>query len=184
MKRDTPVYQQHLTTRFDSLPEKVRAFHALQGKHKLEGRVTIRGAETTVGRLLAVLMGFPAEAPSQPFSFQLDATPTREVWTRLFPTRTMRSCLSVRGEYLTEAFGPIRLFFKLDTNAEKLEMHLKRMTFLGVPLPRFLIPGVQASERSAEGLFHFHIVASWPANKRVVSYTGTLDVPAEEGAQT
>jgi hypothetical protein len=180
MKQDIPVYQQHLGTRFDALPKQVRDFHALQGRHRLSGHVTIRGAETAIGKVLGVLMGFPSEAPNQSFSFELDATPQREVWTRLFPTRKMRSCLSARGEFLTEAFGPIRLFFQLEADADKLVMHLKRMTFLGIPLPGFLIPGVEAREHGEDGLFNFHIVASWPVNRRVVAYTGTLQVPKGE----
>jgi hypothetical protein len=180
MKQDIPVYQQHLGARFETLPEQVHDFHALQGKHRLSGHVTIQGAETSIGKVLGVFMGFPSAAPNQPFSFELDATPQREVWTRFFPTRKMRSCLSARGEFLTEAFGPIRLFFQLDADADKLDMHLKRMTFLGIPLPKCLVPGVQASEHGADGLFNFHIVASWPANRRVVAYTGTLQVPKGE----
>jgi hypothetical protein len=179
MKENTPVYVQHLGSRFDVLPEKVRAFHRLQGKHELTGHVTIKGAETLVGRLLAVVMGFPAEAPNQPFSFTLDASPAQEVWTRLFPTRTMRSCLSVRDKYLTEAFGPIRLFFEIEAEPARLEMHLKRMTFLGIPVPRVFQPGVKAFEREAEGCFQFNIEASWPGSKRVVAYVGTLRLPED-----
>lgn len=177
MKQDTPVYLQHLGSRFESLPEKVRDFHSLQGKHELTGHVTIKGAETLVGRLLAVLMGFPAEAPDQPFSFVLDASAEREVWTRLFPTRTMRSCLSSRGKYLTEAFGPVRLFFEVEPAPDRLEMHLRRMTVLGIPIPRIFQPGVKAFEQESQGCFQFNIEASWPGNKRVVAYVGTLKLP-------
>jgi hypothetical protein len=182
MTSQLPVYRQHLGDRYELLPAPVRAFHELQGRLRLTGRVSIKGAETALGRMLAALMRFPADAPHQPFSFELDATPAREVWTRYFPSRTMKSCLSVRGEYLAEAFGPIRLFFQVEAAEQKLVMHLRRMTFLGIPLPGFLVPGVKASEHGAEGHFHFDIEASWPGELRVVAYSGSITLPGANGS--
>jgi hypothetical protein len=178
-----PVYRQHLGADFDRLPPAVRRFHALQGHFRLSGTVAIRGAETALGRLLAIAMRFPSEAPSQPFAFELDATPEREVWTRFFPSRTMRSRLSARGEWLTEAFGPIRLFFKVEAAPERLSMRLDRMALLGVRMPKALTPGVRAAERDADGKFDFDIEASWPGDRRIVAYTGTIDAPEARGPE-
>jgi hypothetical protein len=168
------LYRQHLGAQFDRLPAAVRAFHSLQGAIEFDGSVSILGAQTAIGRFLAAVMRLPAAAPDQPFRFRLDANPRSETWTRLFPTKVMRSRLSIAGAYLTERLGPARLWFKLEAQETQLSMHLCRVTVFGIPVPGFLLPTVQAVEQGADGVFYFDIDASWSPGKRVVAYRGAL----------
>lgn len=172
----TSVYRTHLGTAFDRLPEAVRRFHSLAGRHRLSGTVSISGAESLVGRLLALCAGLPPSGPQQEFAFELDARPDRELWVRCFPGRTMRSVLAARGDWLCESFGPIRLWFKLEAREDRLLMHLHFATFAGLRLPAFLYPRVRAEEYEADGHFHFDVDAYFPGRKLLVAYKGRLSL--------
>ncbi|MGH8783016.1 DUF4166 domain-containing protein [Paraburkholderia sp.] len=176
MNTGAPIYRQVLGSEFANLPFEVRAFHSLQGRVRLSGTVTVTGATTAVGRLVALALRFPAESQLETFAFELDANPLEESWTRIFPARTMRSRLSARGGFLTEAIGPIRLWFALEASSVQLAMHLRKVTFLGIPVPRSLVPRIHAVEQGDNGSFRFDVLATWPGTRHMVAYRGTLDV--------
>ncbi|MBC8739725.1 DUF4166 domain-containing protein [Paraburkholderia sp. UCT31] len=174
------LYQRCLGAAFETLPSEVQAFHALRGCHCLSGQVSIRGAESRIGTLLAKVMGFPGAAPAQPFAFLLSAQSDAETWTRLFPTRRMTSRLSQRSGFLSERLGPVTLWFTLEGGPKGLVMHLKRISCLGVSVPAFAMPRVRAVESGSEGRFRFDIEAHWPRSQLIVSYSGWLALPRGE----
>lgn len=183
MTTDTPIYRQLLGDDFRNLPLEVRLFHSVQGRVRFDGTVTVRGAATIAGALVAAALRFPAESPLDVFAFELDASPLDESWTRFFRARTLRSRLSLRGRFLTEAIGPVRLWFTLEANDAQLAMSLHKVTFLGIPVPRVLVPRIHAVERGENGFFCFDVSATWPGTRHMVGYRGTLDVKQQEDSE-
>lgn len=174
------IYQQHMGARYAELAPEVRAFHALQGSYRLRGEVDVIGAETFLGRVLSLVMRFPASSPQQAFEFHLRADNARETWQRRFPGRTMQSSMRLRSRYLVESFGPMQCRFILRADRGILLMEPWGIRWFGLPLPAFILPQIVASERGADGKLHFDVSARWPGKYLTVAYRGWLDVDSAE----
>lgn len=176
------IYPRIMRDDFKSLHPVVQQFHSIAGTHRYEGEVAIDGAVSWPGRIMAWLGRLPGTAPPSPFSFMIDATPHREIWTRHFPSRTMRSVLTADGDHLVERLGIFRLRFNLLAEKGRLRMQVLRITALGIPCPRWLFPAVIAEERGENGRFHFDIRMDVPLAGQVVRYRGHLEMPGQEVA--
>lgn len=173
------MYARLMGSRFEHLDAGVRAFHRLAGRHVLHGMVRTEAPATWLARLAGRLLGSPTQAGSGAIRFELDAEPEREVWTRHFPSRTMRSCLALGAHGLTEQLGPVRLRFDLAEQDGQLLMHLRCMHVLGVPCPRWAMPRVVAQESGRDGRLHFRVAAALPLIGQVTAYSGYLELPQE-----
>jgi hypothetical protein len=172
------IFRQVLGTSFDLLDAPVRAFHELSGEHELQGWVQIDAPASMAARFLARCLGTPVATVCGALRFQLDASADREWWTRHFPARTMRSCLThSRGE-VVERLGPVALCFTLQVREGRLVMQLERLRLLGLACPRWLMPSVHAEERGLDGRIHFDVRASMPVIGQVAAYRGHLELPA------
>src|SRR5690606_13670309 len=146
-----PIYRQHMGAGFSHLAPEVQAFHSLQGNYRLYGEVDVIGAKTIWGRLLSLVMRFPASSPKQGFEFRVRAGHGQEVWQRRFPTRTMQSSMRLHGAFLIESFGPMQCRFVLHADNGKLIMAPRGIRCFGLPLPAFLLPQITATEHGANG---------------------------------
>jgi hypothetical protein len=184
LMRDTmstdSIYRLHLGNDYARLPAEVRAFHDLQGRYRLRGEVDVIGAATVWGKLLSLIMRFPASSPRQPFEFHLHAKDGKEVWQRKFPARAMASQMSLRGDFLVESFGPMQCRFILRVDEERLIMEPRGIRYFGLPLPALLLPRINASEHGADGKLYFDVSARWPGKHLMVAYQGWLDVRKAE----
>jgi Domain of unknown function (DUF4166) len=171
------LYQRVLGADFVLLPMPLQQFHALQGRHVLDGWVDIRAPASFLARILARGLGAPLHAQSGPIRFELTAGDTSEVWTRHFPGRIMESRLRLVSGRIVERLGAARLSFALRGSPEKLEMQLVALHFLGVPCPGWLLPTVVAEETATPGRVHFRVQASLPLVGLVAGYQGHLELP-------
>lgn len=168
------MYESAMGARFHHLPAAVQRFHRLRGHHVLQGWVETVAPASLPARWLGRLLGTPLQAASGSITFELDAAPGQERWTRHFPQRTMRSQLRLVGEELVEELSPARLTFALAVEAGALSMRLSRMRFLGIPCPRWLLPALVARERGDGDTLHFQISAALPLIGVVAQYQGHL----------
>lgn len=175
------LYQRVMGVDFDLLSSPVARFHRLAGAQVLHGQVQVQAPASLLGRVLAWGLGAPQQAGQGAIRFELDATPGAEVWTRIFPTRTMRSTLREAPGFVEEHMGAARLLFGLTAvEGGRLEMRLVRMRFLGIPCPRWLQPAIVARETGqGDDQLHFDVQATVPWIGRVVAYRGHLQVPAD-----
>jgi hypothetical protein len=177
MTRDGSLFRQAMGPAFDRLHPALRRFHTLAGRSTLHGQVRTEPPATWLGRLLARFTRTPLTAQEGAIRFELDAAPLRERWTRHFPFSTMVSTLSVRDGQVIESLGAATLAFDLQEVDGGLSMVLKRMRFLGIPCPRWLMPRLRAVERGEDGKLHFDIQADVPGCSTVVHYRGWLALP-------
>ncbi len=181
---------------FQRLAPALARFHSLSGTHRLQGRVQVDAPATWSGRLLALALGAPQRAAEGTITFELDARPAAERWTRRFPVQTMQSTLrEVTGQVagqVVEHLGAARLTFALHEAEGRLVMQLQQLHFCGIACPQWLRPRVVAEETGIGEALHFKVQATVPWVGRVVSYQGHLLVPlktqdvaaAAEGAQS
>ncbi|MBU0829246.1 MAG: DUF4166 domain-containing protein [Gammaproteobacteria bacterium] len=176
-----PLYQRAMGPTFQRLAPALARFHSLSGLHRLEGQVQVDAPATWSARLLALALGAPQRAAQGTITFELDARPEAELWTRRFPTQTMQSTLReastlVAGQ-VVEHLGAARLTFALHEADGRLVMQLQQLHFCGVACPAWLRPQVVAEEAGVGETLHFKVQATVPGVGRVVSYQGHLVVP-------
>jgi hypothetical protein len=174
-----PIYRQVMGVHFAALPAAVRRFHGLQGRFLLQGWVETDPPASFAARLIARLLGTPLQQTSGGLTFELEADPDAETWTRRFPSQTMMSRMQIEAGKLTEQIGAVRLTFDLASADEHLQMRLLRVRFLGIPCPGWLMPNVVAEEYGHDDRLHFRVAASLPLVGVIASYRGHLVVPAE-----
>lgn len=174
------LYEQTMGESFARLAPPVQQFHRLVGKHTLHGRVDVQPPKSLLAKLLALLLGTPRSASAGAIRFELDAQSLAESWTRHFPSKTMTSRLQLIDGQLVEKLGAARLMFDLSESNGQLNMHLRRLYFLGIPCPSWLMPRVIAEETGHDGRLYFCVRAEVPGVGLVTSYRGYLALP--EGA--
>jgi hypothetical protein len=59
-------------------------------------------------------------------------------------------------------------------------MEPRGISFLGLPLPAFMLPSVQATERGADNKLYFDVSVRWPGKHLAVAYQGHLDLSTAE----
>lgn len=162
---------------FGRLAPALARFHSLSGVHSLQGQVEVEAPSSVAGRVLAWALGAPQKSARGRIAFDLDATPLAEVWTRNFPTRTMRSTLRESGGQVVEQLGAARLGFALEERRGQLVMRLESLHFLGIACPAWLRPQIVAEETGQGDTLYFHVEATVLWVGRVVHYRGHLVVP-------
>lgn len=173
------LYQQVMGADFLLLPAPLQHFHALAGRHELRGWAEVRAPASFVARVLARCLGAPLQAQRGPIRFELASSAVAEHWVRHFPWKTMESRLGLASGRIVERLGAARLSFALLASADKLEMQLVSLHFLGVPCPRRLLPAVVAEETASPGRLHFRVQASLPLVGEVAGYHGHLELPED-----
>ncbi|HEY4251582.1 MAG TPA: DUF4166 domain-containing protein [Roseomonas sp.] len=174
-----PLFQRLLGARAATLPAAVAAAHAVPGFLALEGVGEVEGAATLPGRLIARLFRLPRAGQAMPLRVEMRATADGgEVWQRFWPGVTTRSVLRAAdpaSRTLDEAFGPFRARLRCDADTRGLTLTVVGGRFLGIPLPRALLPRSVATEAvDAEGRFTFDVPIALPLVGRLAHYRGWL----------
>ncbi|MEO5757964.1 MAG: DUF4166 domain-containing protein, partial [Mesorhizobium sp.] len=137
-----PLYPALLGDAWQDLPEEIRAMHDRNAS--AEGRASVERGKNPLGRLVAMLVGFPRPGADIPVQVRFDTSKGEEVWTRTFGTQTFSSRqFAGQGRsqrLLCERFGPLTFAMALVAEDGKLKLVLRRWTVLGLPLPMWLCP--------------------------------------------
>jgi hypothetical protein len=108
-----------------------------------------------------------------------------ELWIRDFGGARFRSEMRLAGPSgsgrITERFGPFRFAIPLAISPSALGFPVERGWFLGVPIPRFLLPTSETVEFEEAGAFRFDVSLSLPFFGKLVRYSGVLSEAVAEG---
>ena len=140
-------------------------------------------------RLVASLFGFPPATSSIAVGVTKEKTGRGEKWTRRFGEKSFVSHLSRKpgdGQgVLRERFGPFSFILKLAARNGRVEWPVERWRFLGIPMPRALMPKSETSEEiGRDGRFRFDVSISVPFAGLVVRYRGWLEPVSAQGASS
>ncbi len=162
---------------FSLLPERLRDLHRVIDRRHWAGRAEVTQGSGWLARVAAGVMRFPPSAADVPVTVRMDRTGGTEVWTRDFAGRRFRSHLrQERDGGMTERFGPLRFGIGLRAAGGRLEYPVTAGWFLGIPLPRFLLPRSASAEAvDDEGRATFDVALSHPATGLIVRYRGLLE---------
>ncbi len=123
-----------------------------------------------VGRLVSL----PSARDSAPLNVIILKENGVEEWHRDFDGDIMRSTLRARDGRLSERLGAARFEFALLVQDNAIIWQLRKVVFLGVPLPIVWFREVYAREYSKAGRYRFDVGASLPLIGRLIQYRGEL----------
>lgn len=171
-------FQTALSEAWRRIPAITRAIHTVDPSIILEGEAEVEGARTAIGRLIAKVFGFPEGAAHVPVRVVIENDGKGEHWARIYPTRTMRSYMTNADAALStieEHMGPFRFVLKLVGTEQGIDLIPVRVSWHSLPLPLWLLPAVDATERaSADGRHLFDVRVSLRPFGLLVHYRGWL----------
>ncbi len=179
------LFQSALADRWAQLPPEVQALHSVQDIESFSGTAQVTRGKSAMARLAAWFFGFPAAADQIPLTITKTRTETGETWTRNFGGRVFESHLTpAPGSYrCRERFWLFNYEQDLPVQDGCLHLPVHRGWFLGVPLPRFLLPRSESREYAKDGVFHFDVSLIAPLGAGlIVRYRGHVKPDREDPA--
>ena len=173
------VFQSVLGEAFDMLSPTHRDLHTVLSYRRWQGHALVRRGRTLLSKLVGALAGFPNASDEVEVQVEMERTKSGETWTRTFGTKRFRSYLTAETSnietVLYERFGALKFEIALTLKEDKLHFPVRRGRFLGIPLPKFLLPLSNAEEFVDElGRARFYVDVSLPICGHVATYTGWL----------
>jgi hypothetical protein len=171
-------YQHILGSAFATLPDQVRALHDTTDARRWIGYANVQRGSGFIARIVGRIFGFPKAASQVPVDVNFSPEETGERWTRRFADKTFSS-FQKRGigknDYLLiERFGILSVALALVVEGRKLFFIPRRLTCMGITLPKFFLPGGKSFETEVNGQFYFDVEISAPFIGLIVAYKGTL----------
>ncbi|WP_178130691.1 SDR family oxidoreductase [Reyranella sp. CPCC 100927] len=177
-----PLYVHSIGDAYDSLPAPVARLHDVAASAVWRGHADVDGADGPLAWLAARVFRFPATCRSVPVNVAFSVRDGVETWHRTFGKHAFssRQHAGRRRDVIVERFSIAALDMQGVASPTGIEFFLRGGRVLGVPLPRFLLPRIAASEgMDAEGRFRFDVEIGLPVIGRLVHYRGWL-APADD----
>lgn len=175
---DQCLHKRILGTAWQSLPVVLRAVHGAGPKLTISGEASITRGSGVLARILASIMRFPAAGENVPVSVTFERRGMYDKWTRDFGGQEFSSTFTAgSGRYehlLCERFGPLTFGMALVPDAGRLNLVMRRWSFLGLPLPRSLMPSGDSHEYAKGDRFCFDVEIRLPLAGFVIRYRGCL----------
>lgn len=171
------VFQTALADRWALLPRPVQDFHTVTGTARFSGRADIVRGPSLMAGIANALFRFPLAGTNVPVTLTITRTGQGERWLRDFGGRVMQtSCRPARTPYrYYERVGPFTYEMDLPVRDGAMYVPVRRGWLLGLPLPRWFLPGSDSREFAADGRFHFDIALTAPlTGGLIVRYRGWL----------
>ncbi len=185
------LYQAALGSAFSDLPAKVQQLHSEQSTSQWRGQAQVIRGKGLLASLVAWFNGFPKATDAIDVTVSFTPTEKGEGWQRDFGGKKFFSFQALgTGRYaglVTERFGPMTVGLATVVKDSRLYLIPRRWSFLGLPLPKFLLPGGESFEEEVGGRFRFDVRIELPVVGLVVAYKGWLEVTdstAQSGTST
>jgi len=167
-----------LGERWHQLATPVQQMHGNAPHVLARGAADVEGATNLPIRWLRHLLGLPEPGLQQPLEVTIERRGTREIWTRRFAGKQMRSVLDrvTNSPLLSERLGPITLCFELLRDDKTIDWQLRSARMFGLPLPSVVFGEVLSRSGAQDGRYAFHIDTRLPLLGRLVAYRGWLEI--------
>ncbi len=180
------LFQSSLGDRWAALPPAIRDLHSVQDVESFSGLAEVTRGRSIAARVAAWIFGFPPAGYDVPVTVTITRTPEGEVWERNFAGRVFRSlCLrSPKPQCYRERFGVLTFEQELPVEDGRMHFPVRRGWFLGLPIPRCLLPRSDSTECVVDGTFRFDVALRAPlGGGLIVRYRGAL-TPDKRGRGT
>jgi hypothetical protein len=143
------IYQRILQDRFELLAPALRQFLGDERGGRVCGGLSITKTPGRLNNLAAAAMGIP---PAGDYDLLLEVLPYAggQRWVRYFGTYTLVTTQKDYRGMLIEYSGPASIGFELVVQNGSLFFHPRRAWLMGIPLPLWLAPRIEAENQSIE----------------------------------
>jgi hypothetical protein len=173
-----PLYRRILGDAYAMLPQPLQVMHDLKSELTATGVASVERGKGLLARLAAAIVGFPPAGDDIPVQVTFRLNGGRELWQRNFAGRRFESTQEEgqgrSARLMCERFGVLSFVMALVIEAERMRLVMRRWSLLGLPLPLWLAPRIDAYEYVEAGRFRFHVEISHPLTGLIVRYRGWL----------
>ncbi len=174
-----PLYRRALGSAWDALPAPIRDMHDATGTWVAQGRADIERGTNPLARIAAFVNRFPKAGRDVPITVRFDESGGRETWTRIFAGKSFSSVqYEGRGRderLIVERFGPMAFAMAMVVSDGRMQLVVRGWSFLGLALPKILMPVGNTYESVEGGRFNFHVEIGFPWTGLIVRYRGFLE---------
>jgi len=171
----TPLFQRALGAEFQNLPASVQQLHSQIEFASFSGTSRVTRGKNGLSKLIAAIFGFPKAGSEIAVRVEITCQENQEVWRRVFDGKAFQSVLTPsRPNHFKERFGPFTFEMQLPITNGTLHMPVQKGWFLGIPMPKALLPKSETREYEMGGIFHFDVYLSAPLCGLLVRYQGML----------
>jgi hypothetical protein len=167
------LYERLLGASFERLPAALRRFHARPGG-TAEFAMEVTYEPGFLRTLLSALLRLPAPCAHAPGRLVVTVRDDREVWERIFPDTKLRTVHWIDGDRLVEETGPLQFVFDVDANERGLRFSSIACKFLGLRLPQWLVPRIEAAARADDRGWNLLVSIAVPVLGRLATYGGPV----------
>ncbi|MGH1330661.1 MAG: DUF4166 domain-containing protein [Paracoccaceae bacterium] len=179
LRADQPLYRRVLGAAYADLPEAVQRIHDDTGARNWQGMAQVKRGQGWLSKRIGGAFGFPSATDHIPVKVMFEPIEGGEKWTRQFGEAVFSSTQIIgagrNAHLLVERFGPVRVALAVVLRDEKLFLIPRRWSFLGLPLPRVLLPSGNSFEAELDGKFQFDVEIAAPLVGLIVGYRGVLE---------
>src|SRR4051812_33383634 len=147
-----PLFQQTMGRLFHRLPKPVRAQHGALDILLSRGRCDIERGRALSARLVGRLFRFPAAGRDLPTLVTVIAESGREIWHRDFGGEGIFTVLQPARKsgtpVIVERFGVVSFDLAVAEVEDGISLSVVGMRALGLAIPKWLWPRLQAVERA------------------------------------
>ncbi|MCG7519752.1 DUF4166 domain-containing protein [Ruegeria sp. Ofav3-42] len=157
------------------LPEAIELLHGGSGRYS--GRCTVETGRGLFTGLALRLGQMPPDGEDVAVQVKVDRNGPVWVWTRDFGGHITRSRLTYDHDFgcVRERFGRLSIWLMPVFENGRLSIRIRRLSFLGIPCPKFLLPRSKTVEwEDDEGRFRFDVSADMPFLGTLIRYHGWL----------
>ena len=124
--------------------------------------------------VVARAAGFPAVTPSARVGLHVQVDGERELWTRVFPDRVLRTAQWLEDGCLIEQTGPLQVAFDVTADESGMRIISCGCRAFGVPLPRAFAPAVSALVHGSANGWEVEVTIAVPLLGTIGGYGGTV----------
>lgn len=157
------------------LPAKVRELHSGEGIYS--GRCKIERGQGGLVALMLCAGRFPPDGDDIPVCVTISRTGPRWTWERDFSGHKTRSRMTYdrKAACVRESFGSFSIWLLPEWTGHRLNIAIRRLTILGIPIPAFLLPRSSTVEwQDEQERFRFDVSARMPGIGLLIRYRGWL----------
>ena len=170
----TTLYQRILGERFDALDPVLRRFHSSETRAAGRGLFRVVHHPGWVRKLLLAVLRFPAKGDGVEVRLEVTPSESGERWVRSFAGRPLVTWQSAGRGLLMERAGPLCFGLAVEVVAGGLTFRTRRTWMLGVPLPGWLAPRVEADVAPAGEAWNVAVRLALPLVGRLLDYEGEV----------
>jgi hypothetical protein len=167
---------------FDKMPETVKCMHSIFIPQDAYGSSRVMGAKNPLGWFIGKFAGLPEPTNKAPIHIHFIKHSSSEEWDRHFGKSRFHTLMKNENGFLAEHLisAPVTFVYRVVADQKGFSLHLVKVQFLGIRLPRFFWPTLKARAYEWRGRYRFSTMVGFWFCGRVISYFGYLDAPAEK----